>query len=147
MGCSYSAHTVLGLRIPYQTMKANYEHMNTRVVRGCEHEVPEGQKFCGICGAPREKTVTTKFYFGDWQEEIQERNPGLHVIEDCNESAQYIYIGFASESREGNPGCKFEMPSQEQVEALKKALRDGFIPLGLWDPRNFGVWTFLYVGC
>ena len=148
MGCTYEAHTVLGLRIDWTALKETYIAKNTRQARGCEHDVPEGQKFCGICGAPREVEVVPEFYFDAFKELIEEKNPGISVVQDGSERGGYVYIGFGNSAGEYHgSSSKFDMPTQGQVESLKAACREFFIPYGAWDPRNFGVWTFLYVGC
>lgn len=148
MGCTYTANTVLGLRIDYKVLEAEFIQRNTRVTRGCDHEVPEGQKFCSECGAEREVTLVPKFYFSEYQEDLQKGNPGLVVEADDSESPSYIYIGFGNEAGEyGSGGAMIDIPELERIESLKDALRKAFIPMGLWDTRNFGLWTFLYVGC
>ena len=148
MGCTYNAYTILGLRIHLPPFREAYTKANTRTHRGCDHDVPEAQKFCGQCGAEREVTVEPKLYTGDFQMEIEKRNPGIRVVFNYGESPSYMFIGFVGEASEDDSvGTRFEMPDREKIEALKNSLRAAFIPFGVWDPRQFGVWTVQYVGC
>ena len=103
--------------------------------------------FCPACGAERDVTLVPEFYFGNYQEDIMKANPGLSVVANDSENPTYIYIGFGNESGEYDGGSMFDIPDPERIESLKDALRKAFIPMGLWDTRNFGLWTFLYVGC
>ena len=144
MGADFSAYTILGLRVDYNWLKDAYIKRNTRVARGCDHDVPEGQKFCGQCGAEREVTLVPCFGSGDFEMDLSAKIKGASAITDDCENPKFMYFGFLSRGSEYQQAARFDVPDPQRIEELKAALRDMFIPLGCWDPRNFGVWTMLY---
>lgn len=142
-------YVVLGCKIDdvrlSQAIK-KFSDNSKQVKKGCSHDVPEQNKFCPECGAP--KTIVTKDEeLGD--REFLEGIKGL-VIETTTDEQDFFvtidnkYVGRTGDIDAGGGYKGFNFPSALEINDLAYKLEQKLLPYGLWDGKNFKIWL---LGC
>jgi len=138
MSTTYTAYTVVGIRIAEEDLEIKKELIKTR---GCSHDIPDPDtKFCSECGKP---------IWIEKQKSHELIEPGDELFGVFNIAWDTDYDhAFIGELRKVGPydddsNKKFNgFPSN--FEDLKKELKKALDKHGLWNEDNFGVWTVLY---
>ena len=144
MGADYSAHAVVGVRLRPSQFVTKTEKRSP----GCSHSFDSG--FCPECGAKKEiiRKVTTDALEGEPTFE------GMLVT--YGTESEFVYIGHCSTHESGTaeepysnggPDDAFAKLTGENVEQIRDDLKSRLEPLGLWDARDFGLWTVLHCSC
>lgn len=126
-----SAYAVVGIGVPFGAL------FRTETKKGCSHEIPADQEFCGKCGKKRE--ITERLFIGGCEEYAfegfsifrSERPKDDEIVVICafNESADN-YLGDSPINPDGIANA----------ERILKALLDKHkIP---WNNSKFGVWPY-----
>jgi hypothetical protein len=142
MGVDYTAIAVLGVNV---TGKLHTHELVTRPV--CSHTVVPNAKFCSECGAKAtyHAWVPVKGY-----DEDLPKIGSFQVIngtyDDRYPNLTPRFVGVAVEV--GNYDNPRRLPIEigqfcGDIEALQKNLQATLEPLGLWDPKMFGIWAVL----
>ena len=140
MGCSYTAYTVIGCRVPDSRMYRETQ------VKAFDHNFGEDMKFDPQTGKPLWITERMLVNGDDYLD--QSDFGGFYAVTDDPERPDFYYIGVGSESSpkydHGNGPARMDFPVEDEVKAR---LKEYLEPLGLWDEAEFGIWTVQYVGC
>ena len=133
MGLDYSALTVFGVRLQEKDL---YVIEKRSPERGCEHPATDA-KFCSQCGQltwkDRRDRWTPILLYDEFEavdefDAVRINNYGI------------VYVGrIVSVYRDDEP----EFGQVPDMEALKKRMQEKLEPHGLWNEKQFGVWTVL----
>ncbi len=127
MGADYSAITVIGFRIPVDSV------IQTVRARGCDHQ-EASSRFCPECGSVMWVDKKTSIY--DFEESIHFLN--LDTIASDIESPKYLFVGKVIRCPEENYN-EGVFTDLEDFESLKDTLVNW-----MGEEHKFGIWTVLY---
>ena len=136
MGVSYTAYTVLGLRLE------NRELWRKATLHGCKHE--HGGKFCPTCGKPAEVVEEVPVIEG-WEDmKADGEIDGLRIATGTD--GDPVYVGIVSrQSDYSKPEEAFiKFDDIQGIVAASQKVREVFEPHGLWKPERFGIHTVLH---
>jgi hypothetical protein len=132
MGVDYYSYLVVGCSIDDSKFEIPTK------VRACECVVDgiEDMKFCSSCG----KEVWKEDYdFVDGYEE-KESFLGLPLVYDTDYNNCWIAI--RKKAVGGYNNDEFDtLDRYDNIEELKKELKEKLEPHGLWDEESFGIWV------
>jgi hypothetical protein len=144
MGCSYRAHTVIGIRVNPAML------FELKRVKAFEHDHPEdwevdpktGKKLwamesvpvAGVEGLDRDNT-TVAGYPVVYGQEGEEAYIALHHQE------------VHSDGGSSNPAFMEIKTKELDLADEVYAMVNKLVPLGFWDPYSFGLHTFMVVSC
>lgn len=138
MGCSYYAHTVIGIKVDPEKLYTEQR------VKAFEHDHPEdwevdpktGKKLWVVEHVPIDGAEDDKVAGYDLVE--GQYGSGSVFIALRHQRADYYHPeDFLSLKTDG-----FDFSSKEVSD-----MADALTALGLWDPKSFGIHTFLVVSC
>ena len=134
MGVDYYAYAFIGQKI-------NKQKMNKDVLTaGCNHQNPGTANFCSVCGK-RAFTVTQQPVI-DF-----ESLKGISAIESTDNEEIFLALNHhqvKSGTSRGGENLAFRILDSKAVEEAKTVLKELLEPYGLWDEKQFGLWTVLY---
>jgi len=140
MSTTYTAHTVIGVKLKKQQLTAN------AMMRSCECVSGDpAAKYCSYCGKPM---YTSKEVWRLKAMEDDQLTGNIRLVQPYHGCDDY-FAGMvlscdARWSSAHNEGWNFEhWPSDKVIQDLKVALCDLLTPFGLWDKREFGIYTFV----
>jgi hypothetical protein len=129
MSVSYSGLAVVGCQVPIDKFD------KVEDVPGCEHQVPEGNKFCPECGAPALKREEVDF---DWYEFFDEHD---ELTWGFTTDDKELIVGAIGAGAEGE-GENLRRANDE-LENLGERTKAVLEPLGLWDLDTFDLWCVM----
>ncbi len=150
MSVTVAVDTVVGVMFPKE--KLFYD----KKVKTFNHDYPDTMKFCSDTGKALWKIdkhcpLFPGLEYGD------DRFAGLKLVngpsvheqnKNGNWESEYktFYVGksFGTNAYEDNKRVSYI--SEKAVADIKTEVQAKLEPLGLWDEKNFGIWTVLYVG-
>ncbi len=140
MGVDYSAFTILGMMIKEETYSKLTSHKNRKP--GCEHHpLQEGAKFCPECGAPSFISIERpRVYFSEFAYEME--NKGFDVGYTTDDQHVVIGIGYKLDGQEDEPK-RFPVITKQDEQDLINRLKIELVPLGLYNPDNYGYWSMI----
>lgn len=131
-----SATAVVGIGVPFGLLFRTEE-------KGCGHEVPVDQPFCGKCGKPR---VTVKRVFIGGDEGYQFEKHYIYRPERPRDETIVVIsaaVDYDSPMKVNTDTDLSESPIRpEAVEQGREILRALFAKHSLpWDETKFGIWA------
>ena len=127
MGVDYYSYAFIG-----QKLNKNKLYQET-IVAGCNHQNPDTANFCSVCG----KRAVIDF----------ESLKGISAIESTDNTEIFLALNHhqvKSGSSRGGENLAFRTLDSKAVEEAKTVLKELLEPYGLWDEKQFGLWTVLY---
>jgi len=136
MGVSYSAYTVVGIRVK------EHQLYKEKRIRECKHPFVEDARFCPVCG---KSMFSVEYESIAGYDEGSVEFLGFDVyggtLNEDDSIGTDIFIGVGCLVDDEYEPKKFDLLNEEEVRnELKKKLE----PLGLWNEKDFGIWTVLY---
>jgi hypothetical protein len=131
MGVDYTAYAVVGCEVPVGKL---YRKV---LRRGCKHDVPEGARFCPVCGA--------QVVIDDEDLVYEECIGKFRIWWGTDRMVAVVGIGVSAYDSD----WLSRMPIEESqtattMEMLYDELRATLLPLGLWDAERFGLYAILH---
>jgi hypothetical protein len=131
MGVDYTAYAVVGCEVPVEKL---YRKV---LCRGCKHDVPEGARFCPVCGA--------QAVIEDDELVYEECIGEFRIWWGTDQRVAVVGIGVSAYDSD----WLSRMPIEESqtattMEMLYDELRATLLPLGLWDAERFGLYAILH---
>lgn len=122
MGVNFKAYALIGVKVDGGKLAD----------LGCEHDKPDTAKYCPECGKPVVYGVT------------EDNVAGYQVVYGTHEDYAYIclhQIGDGTSSNGGDDDQRVPIPLDITAAAMK--MQNALGPLGLWDQKQFGLWSVL----
>lgn len=127
------AYAIIGIGVPHHAL------IRVETLRGCAHDVPKSQKFCGTCGAKRETTKTVPVDGGEESCMFYDRN--IHGRESPK---PHDIVVIAAVSIYADDTVSEEPLDPSAVEKGRTELKALFKKAGIeeyWKDSNFGIWA------
>jgi hypothetical protein len=148
MSCSYTAHAIIGLRIPVEKV------YGTRTIKTFEHSFPEDWIKDPRTGKDlwRTETVLLKGFIADSSFDcrlvIRKDSYGV-IVENIQEPRgpyAYICLSYTVANDYGNNryrGHSSAMSLYENFDSFREVMQE----TEFWNDENFGLWSYLSVSC
>lgn len=150
MSCSSYGYVIIGCKIDEKKLNLAIEKIrdnSKKETTGCSHDVPEQNKFCPECGAPK-KIITMNGLLS--VREFLDNINGLFVVASTDEEDFFgtidrKYIVRTGDINESGGGYReLKIPSVLEVNDISSKLEQILSPYGLWDENNFKIWLVGY---
>jgi hypothetical protein len=134
MGYDPSAYALIGVRIN------DYELKEERDVRGCQHAIEMGAKFCSTCG---KQAFVKEEYLIEGFDECKETLDGFKIVR----VREHAYVCYLCSDANNYSNDKSRIPlNVNDIKNAKEKLKSVLEPRGLWKESEFGLWAVLGEG-
>jgi len=152
MGITVAVDTVIGVRLSKDKI------YKTDKVKAFDHNYPDTMKFCPETGKKLWKMDSWVARFpglerGDDRFASLKLVNGPYTYKPNEEKSlgydsdvETFYLGKSFETNGYQDDKRVSFISPEMIANIKDKVRANLEPLGLWDEKEFGIWTVLYVG-
>ncbi len=133
MGVDYTSYAVIGVKIDPEKLYIE------ETKRGCNCEKTPTEKFCSDCGA--KSFIESKEPIASYDED--ENVLGYRILWGTNCEKAVIAISWSEDDDYGQEDNSFaQIPNN--LEELKNKMKNALGPVGLWDEKNFGLWSVIH---
>jgi hypothetical protein len=139
MSVDHCAISLIGCRLEKDKFSS------TKMVRGCNHDLPEGANFCPKCG---EKSFSMEAYSllkdVDFNKKLE--SSGICVMFQDSDFGSKFFVGLKKfvTSEVDIIGIDYSRAESSDFASAKEETREALEKMGMWDEKNFAIWTVGY---
>jgi hypothetical protein len=152
MSITVACDTVVGIKFEKKDL------FEIKTVKAFNHNYPETMKFCPETGKKLWSIDKWSAKFPGL-ERGDDRFAGLKLVNGPNvykkndestygfeSDPETFYIGKSFQTNGYQDDKRVSLITEKALAESKAEVKEKLEPLGLWDEKNFGVWTVLYIG-
>lgn len=137
-GIIVTSHAIIGVRLDLGP--------KPDLVRGCDHEIVDGQHWCSVCGAKAWHVETEDAAVRRFRRTLEASISDTPLVvayeRDTDGESKVAYVGWGvAGSSEGGYGVALP-----DLAAVKRVIAERLSPFGVQVERGFGLWSTVAVG-